>query len=288
MIKKNIIIEKEMTENNQHIVQLLLKHHSIDVSPFDETFLEKSLQKRIAVMNCLSQEEYFIFLQKNKKEGIRFSHSLFICYSEFFRNPLTFAFLERLILPSLIAKKIYSKQKEIRIWCAACAAGQEAYSLAMLLEENKNGNANKFNYRIFATDQSQQEINEAQKGHYSDSAIKNLTIKRFNKWFIKHGNNNTIIPELKTHIDFSVFDLFNPQLSAPPASIFGDFDLVICANLLFYYKPEYRKTILSKINKCLAREGFLITGETERDILSKNNYKEVYLHSGIFQKKQQP
>ena len=276
-----------MKENNQHIVQLLLKHHSIDVSPFDETFLEKSLQKRIAVMNCLSQEEYFIFLQKNKKEGIRFLHSLFICYSEFFRNPLTFAFLERLILPSLIAKKINAKQKEIRIWSAACAAGHEAYSVAMLLEELKNGNADKFSYRIFATDQSQTQINEAQKGHYSDAAINKLTLKRLNLWFTKHGSAYTIKPELKTHIDFSVFDLFNQELNAPPASIFGDFDLVICANLLFYYKPEYQKTILAKTNKCLTKGGFLMTGETERDILSKNNYNEVYLHSGIFKKKQQ-
>ncbi len=261
-----------------------MQFHGIDVSPFDETFLEKSLQNRIDEINCLTHEDYYVFLRKNKKEGTRFLHSLFICYSEFFRNALTFGVLEHIVLPALIAKKINAKQKEIRIWSAACAAGHEAYSVAMLLEELKNGDANKFSYRIFATDQSQAQINEAQKGHYADTALNNLTIKRLNKWFAKHGNSYTIKPELKMHIDFSVFDLFNPESNAPPASIFGDFDLVICANLLFYYKPEYQKTILAKTNKCLAKGGFLMTGETERDILSKNDYNEVYLQSGIFQK----
>ncbi len=274
-----------MKEPNQHIAQLLMQFHGIDVSPFDETFLEKSIQKRIAEINCLTPEDYYAFLRKNKKEGTRFLHSLFICYSEFFRNALTFGVLEHIVLPALIAKKLNSKQKEIRIWSAACAAGHEAYSLAMLLEELKNGNADKFSYRIFATDQSQAQIKEAQKGHYSDAALNNINLKRLDHWFAKQGYAYAIKPELKTHINFSVFDLFNQELNAPPESIFGDFDLVICANLLFYYKPEYQKIILTKVNKCLAKGGFLMTGETERDILSKNDYNEVYLQSGIFKMK---
>jgi chemotaxis methyl-accepting protein methylase len=80
-----------------------------------------------------------------------------------------------------------------------------------------------------------------------------------------------------------VFDLFSEQLSCPPASIFGDFDLMVCANLLFYYKNEDRKIILKKAGKCLAKGGFIITGETERDILIRHNYHEVFPQSAIFQ-----
>jgi len=109
-------------------------------------------------------------------------------------------------------------------------------------------------------------------------------MKRVKQWFTKHADTYTIKPELKENIDFSVFDLFSEQLSAPPASIFGDFDLVVCANLLFYYKPEYQKVIVLKTGSSLANNGYLVVGETERDILQKHNYHEVFPQSAIFQK----
>ena len=89
-------------------------------------------------------------------------------------------------------------------------------------------------------------------------------------------------PELKRHIDFSTFDLFCDTLSCPPASIFGDFDLVVCANLLFYYKDDCRKAILAKTGNCLADGGYLISGETERDIVMRSDYREIYPQAAIF------
>ena len=109
-------------------------------------------------------------------------------------------------------------------------------------------------------------------------------MKRVNQWFTKHSDIYTVIPELKEHIDFSVFDLFSENLIAPPASIFGDFDLVICANLLFYYKPEFQEVIIEKTGKCMAKDSYLVVGEAEREILKKLNYCEEFPQSAIFQK----
>jgi len=81
-----------------------------------------------------------------------------------------------------------------------------------------------------------------------------------------------------------VFDLFDEQLLCPPGCIFGDFDLVLCSNLLFYYKDEYRKSILERIGKCMKSGGYLVTGEVERDILLCHNFREVFPQSAIFQK----
>lgn len=274
-----------MQETFHHISRILLQSQGIDISKYDVSFLNKSLQKRITETHCTTAEEYYTFLEQNKNEGEIFQKLLHNNYSEFFRNPLTFSLLERIILPSLILKKKNTKNKEIRIWSAACAAGQEAYSLAMLLEELKNGNVNNYNYRIFATDQCESQINEARKGIYSAAELNSLNMKRVKQWFTKNADSFTIKPELKENIDFSVFDLLSEQLSAPPASIFGDFDLVICANLLFYYKPEYRKIILEKATNCLANGGFIAVGEAERDILIKDNYIEAFPQSAIFQNK---
>lgn len=273
-----------MNETNKHITELFLQLHGMNVSKYDEIFLNKSLQKRVADMRYSSFDEYYTNLEQNVDEAKNFIESLQISHSEFFRNPLTFSVLERILLPSIALQKKRSPQKEIRIWSAACAAGQEAYSLAMLLEELKNGDCQKLSYRIFATDHCEKQVNQAQKGEYSLEALYNLNIKRIKHWFVRNDNTYAIISTLKENINFSVFDLFSEQLSSPPASIFGDFDIVICANLLFYYKPEYRKQILKKIGNSLAKEGFIIVGEAERDILMNDNWYEVFPQSGIFKK----
>jgi chemotaxis protein methyltransferase CheR len=274
-----------MKETNKRITGILKQAHNIDVSKYDETFLNKSFTKRITETKCKSAEEYLIFLKKNEKEGLKFFDSLHISYSEFFRNPLTFAILEKIILPSLIQKKKNNKQKEIRIWSAACAAGQEAYSIAMLLEELKIGDVEKMNSRIFATDQCESQVAEAGKGTFNVSALNNMNLKRVKQWFLHDKETYTINPLLKNSIDFSVFDLFSEQFTSPPASIFGNFDIVVCANLMFYYKPEFRKIIVGKTGNCLANNGYLVVGESERDILLQNNYHEIFPYSAIFQKK---
>ena len=93
-------------------------------------------------------------------------------------------------------------------------------------------------------------------------------MKRAKQWFRKHYETYSVVKKLKKNIDFSVFDLFDDHLSCPPESIFGDFDIVFCANLLFYYKPEFRKIILEKTCNSLAKGGYLITGESERENFS--------------------
>lgn len=191
--------------------------------------------------------------------------------------------LEKIIFSNILLKKTNSKRKEIRIWSAACSSGQETYSLAMLLKEFKNGEGEEINFRIFATDCSETVVNEARKGEFRMESLTNLSLKRINQWFTKKGDIYTVKPELKANIDFSVFDLLNEELSSPPSSIFGNFDLVICANLLFYYKPDSQKKIIEKVMQCLTKGGFLMSGETERSILMQHQLVEVYPQSAIFQ-----
>lgn len=202
-------------------------------------------------------------------------------YSEFFRNSLTFAVLERIVLPSLVLKKKNSGRKEIRIWSAACAGGQEAYSVAILLEELKNQGGENPACRIFATDISETRIEEAREGLFSSESLNNVGLKRLNSCFIRQGPRYIVRPELKKYIDFSVFDLLGDPI-CPSASIFGDFDIIFCCNLLIYYKPEPRKTILDKIAGTLAAGGYIVTDETEREILIGNGCREIVPHAGIF------
>lgn len=256
-----------------------------DISVYDDNFLKNIINERSRELGMGADTEYLNYLENYTEEATVFRSRLINSYSEFFRNPLTFAYLEQVILPQLIEKKRIKKENEIRIWSAACASGQEAYSIAMLCDELIETKKTDINYLIFATDIDPNELMKAQRGVYQSATLGKVTLKRIQMYFTAKGENYTIVPQLRDQIDFSVFDLLSDQGSCPPASIYGNFDLVFCSNLLFYYKPEYRHYMLEKIGKSLASDGCLITGETEREIIKGNDYREVFVDSAIFRKR---
>jgi len=273
-----------MKNSKKFISEMLMREHGIDVSKYESAFFEKNIEKRISETQCGTKDAYCLFLKQNPSESEKLIESFTVSYSEFFRNPLTFSVLEKIILPALVMNKRMLKSKEIRIWSSACAAGQETYSVAMLLHENLSNANEAINFRIFATDSCSDQIQLAQSGEYQETALNNVNLFRLNQWFAKQGNLYTINKVLKKNIDFSVFDLFDTNFSCPPASIFGNFDIVFCANLLFYYSPEFRTSIIEKVNNSLADNGLLITSETEREMLIQAGFKEVYPQSAIFMK----
>jgi chemotaxis methyl-accepting protein methylase len=250
---------------------------------FDKSFVHKTILQRLEITGCKDIEDYYQVVEKNNEEAELFIGLLQISYTEFFRNHLTFSVLERIILPEIIARKKDSRSKEIRIWSAACAAGQEAYSLAMLLENIKGQNKN-ISYRIFGTDQDMNQISMARLGQYCKESVGNIKLKHLEQWFTKTENLYAVAPELKKHCEFSVFNLLSEQ-SSPPESIYGDFDLVLCANILFYYKPVAQKIIIDKISDSLSEDGLLVCGEVEREILLNLHFKEIFPQSGIFRKR---
>lgn len=259
---------------------------AIDLSVFDPAFLERTITSRMASNSIKSADLYLNNLQENKEEQTELARALNNSYSEFFRNPLTFTYLEQVILPQLIERKKARNENEIRIWSSACASGQEAYSLAILCDELIETTNAKIAYRIFATDICEDEIDHAQKGVYNAITLNKVTLKRIQTYFARRGDTYSVAVLLKEYIDFSTFDLLLAHGACPPASVYGNFDVVFCSNLLFYYQSEYRKRILEKIGNSLAPGGYLVTGESEREIAKRNNFREVFINSGIFQKRQ--
>jgi chemotaxis methyl-accepting protein methylase len=218
------------------------------------------------------------------REGENPAVSTYVNYSEFFRNPLTFAVLEKIVLPDLIRRARELGRRELRIWSAGCAGGQEVYSVAMLLEELFEKSQQTFDYRIFATDAREAHIALGRSGVFNSDSLDTIGLKRLNRWFSPQGTQWAVSPLLAEHIDFSVFDLLDGELRSPPASIFGAFDMVICCNVIFYYKPERREIILNKLTKCLGEEAYLVTGETERGFILENGFREVCPQSAVFSK----
>jgi len=274
-----------MNKRLKEITTFLLINYGIDVSFYEEDFLIRSLDKRLIATNTHSYKAYSDYLKADKKEIDFLANSLHISYSEFFRNPLTFSILEYLVLPSLLEKKRSGREKEIRVWSAACASGQETYSFAMILDEVMEVFPTKFSYRIFATDINEKELSKARIGAYYPVALNNVTYKRFKKYFTPKDETYTINPRLMKNIDFSVFNLLTEKEDCPSVSIYGNFDFIFCSNVLFYYNTESQSCILDRLSNSLAPGGLLITGDIERNIVKEHHFSEVYVGSGIFKKR---
>ena len=116
----------------ESIIRFINEIFTLDISIFDESFLERTIYNRMVISSCNSTTDYLKYLDTKSIEPALLLESLTNSYSELFRNPFTFALLKQIIFPKLFNEKEKIHANKIRIWSAGCAAGQEAYSLAML------------------------------------------------------------------------------------------------------------------------------------------------------------
>jgi chemotaxis protein methyltransferase CheR len=267
------------------LIAVIRQTHGRDVAVYDETFLAKALEKRVAATACRNAAAYLGWLAHDAAEAEAFLNSLHICYSEFFRDPLAFALLQQLVLPGLIVAAEHSGRAEIRVWSAGCAAGQEAWSVAMLLDELLAARNGPPSFMIIATDVAEAELAAARRGVYDEAAVRNVRQRHINACFTREGEAYVLAARLRDRVCFSLYDLLNAGTTCPPASIYGDFDLVLCSNVLLYYRPETQRMILDKLWSCLATGGYLITGETERPVAENaGGFHAVALPASVFQK----
>lgn len=253
----------------------------------DESFLRSVLNSRLEKLNLESLDQYLRYYSLNNREKQIIIDETRNSHSEFFRETFVFEYLSRYISRQLTSPGFLNKSsKEYRIWSMACSSGQEPFSLAILLEEIMVKNeANALNFRIFATDFNEKRIQDANRGVYFSSTLANVKHGQLSKWFLNKGSFYEINQNLKQKVEFSVFDLLNPELSYPSGCVFGDFHLVFCANVLYYYAKQQQEEILRKAIRSLTKGGILVVSETERELIPEQNFRELIPESGIFELK---
>ena len=259
----NPVVDQQIND----IMHVFADVYGIIIDAYDEQFLQKSLDKRICANRFKSIDEYGRFVTTHREEAVSFASSLLVTYSEFFRNSLSFALLEQLVLPQIVEQKITDHSPEIRIWSAGCAAGQEAYSVAMLLDEILAGRNKPVRYRIFATDVNMPELERARSGVYNSYAVTNMKLRQRDLYFTRTGDSCAIVQRIKDCVEFLHYDLLDESTSTPPAAIFGDFDLVLCSNVLLYYRPEKQQIIMNKLRNAMSPSGYLVSDETARTVI---------------------
>lgn len=175
--------------------------------------------------------------------------------SSFFRDRRTFDEFRDIVLPAL--KEARRETKELKIWCAACAAGQEPYSIAMVLDDEKLADEG-WSITLVATDINSQMIAHAQDGVYSQFDVqRGLPIRRLVSNFTQEGSDWRISDQLRRMVSFRTFNLLDSYGWLP------DCDVVFCRNVMMYFDLKTRASVLDRIGEILAPDGALLVGPAE-------------------------
>ncbi|WP_378953054.1 CheR family methyltransferase [Pelosinus sp. sgz500959] len=262
-----------MDKDTNQLITAIKECLDRDISAYDQAFLWKALNSALSRTGFRRVDDYCSYIKKNSYEAEKLYTSLHITFSQFFRDPLTFAILEQSVIPRIISNK--TADHKIRIWSAGCSYGQEPYSIAMLLMDFAENSGIEVPFQIFATDISEEALASARAGVYNESTVQEIKLRQLNKYFTRQGKHYIISPQLKQYISFSNYDLLDVSTANPPESIYGDFDIVFCCNLLIYYRFDSQKYIIKKLRQALSDTGYIVTGEAEKSLLVKSGQLQM-------------
>lgn len=173
----------------------------------------------------------------------------------FFRDRTPFDHLEKVILPALIDRR--RRVGRIRIWCAACSTGQEPYSIAMMLEDMR-AQLGRMQVDIIATDLSDRVLEQAAAGRFSHFEVqRGLPVRHLVKYFTQEGTRWILSPGIVEKVKFQKLNLIHDF------SRLGQFDLILCRNVLIYFDQPTKRMVLERLARQLSPDGFLLLGGAE-------------------------
>ncbi len=238
------------------IFVLLRDHTGHDFSQYKPNTINRRIERRLAINQIESIDNYLQFLQEKPSEVEALFRDLLIGVTRFFRDPGSFRQLEEQVLPALFANKPAGSL--IRVWSAGCATGEEAVSIAILLQEQLEKEHRSHSVQIFATDIDSQAIAKARTGLYPNSIAADISVERLAAFFTTEGDGSTY--RIKKRIrDTIVFSEQN-VIKDPP---FSKIDLLCCRNLLIYMGVDLQKKLIPLFHYALNPGGFLFLGKSE-------------------------
>ena len=194
--------------------------------------------------------------------------------SFFFRDLLPFDQFRAFVLPQLL--KTRAARKQIRIWSAACSSGQEPYSLAMILSEEKM-KLQGWQVEIIATDLSTEILEKAQAGLYSQFEVqRGLPIQLLVKYFKQQGDRWQIDPAIRGMVKFRCLNLLDDFTSL------GVFVVIFCRNVLIYFEQATKTLVLERVARILPQDGYLYLGGAETVIGITDKFQAIAEQRGIY------
>ncbi len=236
-----------------------------DFSQYKQNTITRRVERRMAISQIERLEEYVRRLQQDTAEVEALFRDLLIGVTNFFRDPEAFAAVEEQVIPKLFAEK--PPGSPVRVWVPGCSTGEEAYSIAILLQEHVQAVKQTFKIQVFATDVDSRAVDQARTGVYPASIAADITPERLARFFTQEpdGSAYRIQKVIRDMLVFSEQD----AIKDPP---FSRVNLISCRNLLIYLGGELQKKLIPLFHYALSPGGSLFLGTSET----------VGEHAGLF------
>lgn len=257
------------------IVKLLHKEKQLDLFKYKEETIHRRIQKRMDILKLDNIKEYAKYFKENSREIDILNQEVLIGVTEFFREADAFEALKEHVKQRLLQK---SEHSEFRIWSVACSSGEEAYSLAILVNEVSREIDKKFSIKIFASDIDDEALQKAREGEYNVKALESLKSEWIERYFVKNDSGYRVTKTLREQIIFAHHNfLDNPA--------FINMDLISCRNVLIYLKSSAQKDVFDIFHYALNPKGLLFLGSSESTLSSVDFFITLDIKHRIYEKK---
>jgi len=238
----------------QRIITMLCANTGHDFRHYKRATVLRRIERRLQVKGVPSLTTYAEALDKDGSEFKALLKDMLIGVTNFFRDRDAFEALERDVIPELFKNRAPGEQ--VRAWVAACATGQEAYSLAMLLVDEASRMAKPPDVQVFASDIDEHAITVARAGLYPSAIMMDVPPSRLRQFFTKEDERYRIRKTIRDRILFASHNL----LRDPP---FSKLDMISCRNLLIYLNRDVQLRVMEMFHSALKPDGFLFLGSSE-------------------------
>jgi two-component system CheB/CheR fusion protein len=236
------------------ILGVLRAGTGLDFSGYKKPMLQRRIYRRMGLARLKDMHAYVELLRHDAGEADALAGDFLISVTEFFREPSAWHVLATEVLPLIVAAK--QPGEPLRVWVPACATGEEAYSVAMLLMENQKVVEWQLKPQVFATDIDRKALDVARLGRYPRTIENMMEPSRLRRFFQRSGDGYQVRKSLRELLTFAPQNL----VTDPP---FSRMDLVSCRNLLIYMEPELQRRVLKQFHFALLPDAFLALGKSE-------------------------
>ncbi|MFC1853495.1 CheR family methyltransferase [candidate division CSSED10-310 bacterium] len=261
--------------------KLLSSECGIDISEHKRKTFHQALGRRLSATGLGRPAEYYYHITKNdpdRGEIQSLINEITINETYFFRHPLHFETMKKIILPELLTRN--NKLEPIRIWSAGCSTGEEAYSLAIICHEL--GLSSRNSVEIWSTDIDNQAIRTAKEAIYYQRSFRGNTPEMIDTYFKPCGKGYKLNEHIKKIPNFHLHNLLNKFHSPFEDSMI---DVIFCRNVLIYFQNDVIEQILAKFYEILNPGGTLFLGGTETLNLYQHSFSDVLLQKTFYYKK---
>ncbi|MFL5844539.1 MAG: CheR family methyltransferase [Solirubrobacteraceae bacterium] len=259
----------------EQLLEFLKTSRGFDFTGYKRSSLERRIGKRMEDVGLSDHAAYTEYLELHPGEFEHLFNTILINVTAFFRDADAWEQIRQEILPPLLAS--IPDDEPIRVWSAACASGEEAYTVAMVLTELLGEQTFKDRVKIYATDVDDEALQEARAAVYSSRQVEGLDPDLLARYFERDGDRFQFRSDLRRAMIFGRNDLVQ---DAPISRV----DLLLCRNALMYFNAETQAQIVRRFHFALNPRGVLLLGRSETLLRHGDLFEPIDLRIRTFRK----